>query len=390
MEGFKFQITATEKGTKARVGVLHTPHGVVDTPVLVPVGTKATVKTLNKHEIEELGYHLFFVNTYHMLVYPGLETIKKAGGVHKFMNWEHSLITDSGGFQVFSLDNTILKKDKNGVVFRDHFAGNKIELTPEFSITAQRILGADIMIPLDDCTDFPITHEGAKKSLELTKHWFLKGYTEYKKTKSITGKHQALYKIIQGSIYDDLRKDAIEFYKENKIDLCGFAIGGVSVGENREEVRHITDYCTDIISKTKEPVHLLGVGAIEDVVHIINAGVDTFDCVEPTRMARMGRVYDLSAPPYSYDILKSVYKDDFSPLDPHCSCYACSHHTRAYIHHLFKMKELSAYRLLTIHNLYLMQKLIKQCRIIITHGYWKRTFARYQAGELVNLHEFAD
>lgn len=390
MNSFSFEIKQRLTASKVRLGVIHTPHGMIETPAFVPVGTKAAVKSLTSTEVDELGYKLHFVNTYHMLVHPGPRTVKNAGGLHKFMNWHNALITDSGGFQVFSLASVVIKKNEHGVLFRDHYSGQTVDLTPQFSIKTQRSLGADIILPLDDCTPYPVTKKKARKSLELTQAWFLQSYKTYQHTKSVTGKHQALFKIIQGSLFENLREKSIEFYRENKIKTEGWAIGGVSVGENKPDIYHITNFCMERISRDNQPVHLLGVGEVDDVFDIVNSGVDTFDCVQPTRLARMGQAYNFSLPGYVLPIEKIEFKEDAQALDPRCLCYACTHHTRAYIHHLFKMKELTAYRLLTIHNLFMMQKLMKSIKIAVASNIWTEKYKQYTNAKFTDLHKIFD
>ncbi|MFA6005050.1 MAG: tRNA guanosine(34) transglycosylase Tgt [Patescibacteria group bacterium] len=387
MKSFTFEIKQRSPVSKTRLGTIHTPHGDIETPAFVPVGTKATVKSLIPSEISNLGYNLHFVNTYHMLVHPGPEVVKKAGGLHKFMNWDNCLITDSGGFQVFSLASVILKKNEHGVLFRDHYSGQTIDLTPRFSIETQRSLGADIILPLDDCTPYPVTEKKAQKSLALTQNWFLQSYETYKQTTSVTKKHQALYKIIQGSLFENLRKESIKFYRDNNIETDGWAIGGVSVGESKPDIYDITNVCMDLITGDNQPVHLLGVGEVDDVFDILHAGIDTFDCVQPTRLARMGMAYNFSIPKYSFSIEEMKYKEDFNPLDSQCGCYTCTHHSRSYIHHLFKMKELTGYRLITIHNLFMMQKLVQSIRIAVINNTWEAIYHQFKHDEFTDLHK---
>ncbi len=386
MRTFKFIVEKSIKQGKIRSGTIYTPHGKISTPAFVPVGTKASVKTLTSSDIKQLRYAVYFVNTYHMLVYPGVETIKKIGGLHKFMNWQGALMTDSGGFQVFSLNNIILQKDESGVVFRDHFSGRKIVLTPEASIKTQTILGADIILPLDDCTEYPVTKAKAKQSLELTQKWFVKSHKAYQRMRQKMKKPQALYAIIQGSIYPDLRRQAIKFFLEKDYEFSGWAIGGVSVGESKEKIYKISNVCTDIIHTTRKPIHLLGVGEIEDIIEIVNAGIDTFDCVQPTRLARMGQAFNFAEKGYCIDISKTKYKEDLQRLDRFCNCYTCKNYQRAYLHHLFKMRELTAYRLLTIHNLQMVQMLMKSIKIAINENRWTEVYNKFKYAEFINLH----
>lgn len=349
MTKFSFEEFWKDKKTKARTGVIHTAHGDIRTPAFVPVGTQATVKSLIPEELDTLGVQLFFVNTYHMYLRPGIDVVKKAGGLHTFMHWDKPLITDSGGFQIYSL-KPIISDDR--VEFQSHWDGSKHVFTPETSMKWQEDLGSDIHIAFDDCTSYPVSHEKARRSLERTHEWAkrsLKAHTR-----------GALYGSIQGSIYKDLRQESAKYISNMNFD--GIAIGGVSVGESKKEMVNVLEWVTPLLPPNK-PRHLLGVGEIDDIFALVERGIDTFDCVQPTRLARMGHLYTGKT---VIDIAKSRYAMDFEPIDKHCVCYTCSHFTRAYVHHLFHVRELLAYRLATIHNLFFIHRLVDEIRESIT------------------------
>jgi queuine tRNA-ribosyltransferase len=362
---FKFEILYQDKKTKARLGKIKTNHGEIETPAFVAVGTAASVKSLTPEEISQTGTQIFFVNTFHLHFRPGEKIIKKLGGVHKFMNWQGPIISDSGGFQVFSLAReekiNLVKIIDRGVEFRSPWDGRKDFLTPEKSIAIQKDLGTDIILCLDDCTPYPVTHGEAKVSLQRTHRWAQESLKAYKKLKS----KQALYGIIQGSVFKDLRVASAKFI--SSLPFAGIAIGGVSVGESKNEMKKVLEWVTPLLPENK-PRHLLGVGEIDDIFTLVKAGIDTFDCVMPTRLGRMGHILTKIQNPkskiqnFTYDITKTKFAEDKKPLDPQCDCYVCRNFTRAYICHLFRSRELLAYRLATYHNLYFVNKLIAQIR----------------------------
>lgn len=380
MNGFGFTCLHQDAHTQARLGLIHTPHGDIETPAFVPVGTQATVKSLTPQELQELDIHLFFVNTYHMVMRPGLSVIQNAGGLHAFMGWDRPLITDSGGFQVFSLgdkryarknddgqsDTSLVRISDDGVEFRSHWDGEKHMFTPEASMEYQWILGSDIHIAFDDCTPYGVTHKKAKASMERTHRWAERSLSEQKRQETVSRRknkpYQALYGSIQGSVYEDLRKESAEFITGLPFD--GFAIGGVAVGERKEEMEQVLQWVTPHLPPEK-PRHLLGVGEVDDIFRLVSYGMDTFDCVGSTRMARTGHVYIRSGTHSVIDILKALYGSDMQPIDPHCSCYTCRHFSRAYLHHLFKVRELLAYRLASIHNIHFIQSLVRDIRLAI-------------------------
>lgn len=365
---FSYTCAARDPQTRARTGVIHTPHGDIETPAFVPVGTQATVKSMTPEDLNTLGVQLYFVNTYHMYLRPGTEIIKLAGGLHRFMNWSKPLITDSGGFQVFSLARpkytktmenaertpSLVKISEDGVEFQSHWDGSTHVFTPESSMKWQAELGADIHIAFDDCTAYPVTHALAEASMKRTHRWAKRSLAAHTQG--------ALYGSIQGSIFEDLRVTSAKYI--SSMDFDGIAIGGVSVGESKKEMRDVLSWVSPLLPDDK-PRHLLGVGEIDDIFSLVESGVDTFDCVQPTRLARMGW---LMVGNTILDITKSVHAADLTPVDSSCGCYTCKNFTRAYLYHLFHVKELLAYRLATIHNLQVIHALVAQIRQSIYNG----------------------
>jgi len=479
-----FTVKHISSKSKARLGTITTDHGVIQTPAFVPVGTKGTIKGLTQEQIADLKIQLSFVNTYHLVTHPSVEVLQKAGGIHTFAKYSIPLMSDSGGFQVFSLAqqrgrnnfsvipaeagiqskihntnsdnysldsrlstkgqspfgrrgndtiNTEIKNNKriadvrgeekplvekiseDGVMFRSLYDGQLVNFTPETSMDFQRVIGADINMAFDECTYHPATHEYAERAMERTHRW-LKRCIQHRsvipvktgiqeKNKEIidwipasagmtqnttnhyppfdfaqgkpTTSHQYLYGIIQGGIYEDLRKKSAEFVVGK--NTPGVAIGGVSVGETKEEMRKQVEWVAPYLPKDR-PVHLLGVGQVDDIVDLVEFGIDTFDCVEPTRLARVGRVYEtkkileyvetrhgtsLQAHTFDFDINKLSNKSDLTPLDENCHCSTCMNYSKAYLYHLFKQRELLGYTLLSYHNLFVMECLMEQVRIMI-------------------------
>lgn len=381
MNSFSFQQHHKDTKSNARLGTIHTPHGDIQTPAFIPVGTQASVKSLTPEEIKEVGTQMFFVNTYHMAMRPGIELVKKMGGLHNFMKWNGPIITDSGGFQVFSLANTQQNKDEqepslvniteDGVTFRSHWDGSYHHFTPETSMKYQWELGSDIHIAFDDCTPTGVTHEEARISMERTHRWALRSQHAHQLLASSTaGPYQALYGSIQGSIFKDLRLESATYV--SNLDTDGIAIGGVSVGETKQEMYNVLEWVLPLLP-AKKPRHLLGVGEIDDIFQAIKSGVDTFDCVQATRLARMGYLYTAEKHiqhqnKFWYDINKAHYTEDTQPIDATCQCYTCQTFSRSYIHHLFKVRELLAYRLATLHNLFFLHTLVSQIRQSIQDG----------------------
>ncbi|MFH0979432.1 MAG: tRNA guanosine(34) transglycosylase Tgt [Candidatus Roizmanbacteria bacterium] len=429
-----FKIFHKSKKSKARLGEIKTDHGVIKTPAFMVAGTKGTIKALPPQFIKDIGIQACFVNSYHLVAHPGVEIIQKAGGIHKFANLNIPLMSDSGGFQVFSLagDKTrqcnfyhtrisplrgplesekitpasssknptrktdirgeeqplVVKISEDGVKFRSTFDGKLIEFTPEKSMEYQRKIGADINMAFDECTYYPASHEYAEKAMKRTHEW-LKQCIDYLKTRQRNFYHtrtspspkggvplesekiafassfknkQYLYGIIQGATFEDLRKKSAEFVVSQ--NTPGVAIGGVSVGETKREMREQVRWVNDYLPKDR-PVHLLGVGQIDDIIDLVKYGVDTFDCVEPTRLARMGSIYQISKNE-EIDITKIIYKNNLESVDEDCNCYVCKNFTKSYLHHLFKQREILGYTLATYHNLWVMERLFDRIRELIT------------------------
>lgn len=353
-----FRIVKEDSETKARTGILQTPHGAIHTPVFMPVGTYATVKTCAPYELEQLGAEIILGNAYHLYLRPGHNIIKKAGGLHKFMSWERPILTDSGGFQVFSLGaNRELTED--GALFKSVIDGSKHFFSPERSIEIQNAIGADIIMNFDECTPYPCDYEYAKESMELTSRWA-------KRCKDAHKGQQLLFGIVQGSIYHDLRRKSAEDMVE--IGFDGYALGGLSVGEEKEIMYSMIGYTVPFLPR-KKPHYLMGVGTPENLVEAVSLGIDMFDCVMPTRNARNGSLFTSNG---MVKIKNAKHKRDFSPLDPNCSCYTCKNFTRAYLRHLYAMNEILAHRLHTIHNLHFYLSLMSGMRRAISDN----TFAR--------------
>ncbi len=352
----KFNLLAKDKSSKARAGLLETAHGKIETPIFMPVGTQGTVKALTPKMLEEdVEAQIILGNTYHLYLRPGTEILEKAGGLHKFMNWNKLILTDSGGFQVFSLSE-LRKLKPDGVEFTSHLDGSKHFFSPEKVISIERSIGSDIMMPLDECTPYPCEYDYAKKSKELTSAWAILNKEAFEKSEPLYGHEQALFGIIQGSVYKDLReasaKDLIN------LDFDGYSIGGLAVGEPAETMYELVDFTTDIIPENK-PRYLMGVGRPENILEAIERGVDMFDCVMPTRNARNAYLFTWEG---IVTIRNATYKDDFSPVDGKCDCYTCRNFSRAYLRHLFKANEILALELATIHNLHFYLELVKTAR----------------------------
>jgi tRNA-guanine transglycosylase len=411
-----FKVIYRSKKSKARLGEIKTAHGVIKTPSFVAVGTKGTVKSILPSLLKEIGTQAAFVNTYHLLTHPGAEVIEKAGGIHRYAGLDLPLMSDSGGFQVFSLAKTnkmlrhqvflapvgspllrgasqvvknlvskeiekkpaVVKISEDGVKFRSTFDGKVIELTPEKSIAYQKMIGADLLMAFDECIPYDVSYQYTKEATERTHRWLERSIREFKKGQP--SKEQYLYGIIQGGMFEDLRKKSAKFVVSRNTD--GVAIGGVSVGESKEEMRDQVGWVADYLPVDR-PVHLLGVGHFDDTLDLVSYGIDTFDCVEPTRLARMGNLYQLKTQNFrrslitlrvtklktleieKIDILKGIYREDFSKVDENCDCYVCRSFTKSYLHHLFKNRELLAYTLATCHNLWVMERFFESIREMI-------------------------
>lgn len=420
MNKFGFDIHHTDKHSNARTGIITTSHGKIRTPGFVAVGTAATVKTLTPEEIKECNIDVFFVNTYHMMFHPGMDTIKNSGGVHHFMNWNGSVMTDSGGFQAFSLsengprhknelggakegiptartlnagqkgaltgrftlsstngimsdrtqfnEESLVKIKENGIEFTSAWDGRKIFLGPKESIQAQQVLGSDIMMAFDECTFFPITRSYAQEALARTHKWLDECVKQHKTNNHKINTSQALYGIVQGSIFEDLRIESARHVSSK--DVEGFAIGSVAnAKEPRKFVFDVLDWTMPILRPLQKPVHFLGIGEIEDIFESVTRGIDTLDCVTPTRMGRLGYIFSKeegAINKFRYDISKSVFAKDQRPMTDDCTCYTCKNFTRSYLHHLFKSRELLGYRLATIHNLTFFGYMMEEIRRAIT------------------------
>ncbi len=336
--------------SNARLGELKTPHGIIETPIFMPVGTRATVKAMTPEEVRDLGAQIILSNTYHLYLRPGHELIERAGGLHKFMNWPYPILTDSGGFQVFSLGE-LRKITEKGVEFRSHIDGSTHFISPEKSIEIQNSLGSDIMMAFDECTPYPASYEYAKKSMERTTRW-AKRCKDYHKD----WEKQALFGIIQGGMYKDLREQSAKDIID--IGFPGYAIGGLSVGEPKELMCELLEFTTPLLPEDK-PRYLMGVGTPDYLFEAVINGIDMADCVLPTRIARNGTVMTSQG---QLTIRNAKYKEDFTKLDPECDCYTCSNYSRAYIRHLFNVNEILGARLATIHNLYFLIKLMENIR----------------------------
>lgn len=345
-----YELLHTCKQTGARYGILHTPHGDFETPIFMPVGTKANVKTLIPSEVEEVSEGLILANTYHLWLQPGDELIAKHGGVRGFMKWDHALLTDSGGFQVFSLSK-IRKITEEGVTFRHHKSGEKLFLSPEKSIQIQNNLGADIIMSFDECPPFHADDKYLKDSIDRTIRWAKRGKDAHQNPDT-----QALFGIVQGAGNKELRKYCLE--KLMEIDFPGYSIGGLSVGESKKEMYETLEYLKNIMPADK-PRYLMGVGSPDDLVIGAMNGIDMFDCVLPSRNARHGSAFTSSG---KVQVKNTSLKEDFSPLDKECNCFVCKTYTRSYLNHLVKSDEILGMRLLTYHNLAFLKKLMAQVR----------------------------
>jgi len=346
----KFKLIKESNECMARLGELETPHGVIETPIFMPVGTKATVKAMTPEEVKDLGAQIILSNTYHLYLRPGHKLIEEAGGLHKFMNWDGPILTDSGGFQVFSLGD-LRKITEEGVEFRSHIDGSTHFISPEKSIEIQNSLGSDIMMAFDECIPYPADYDYVKKSTERTTRWAKRCKDFHKDWEK-----QALFGIIQGGMYKDLREKSVKGITD--IGFPGYAIGGLSVGEPRELMCEILDFTAPLLPKDK-PRYLMGVGTPDYLFEAVIRGIDMADCVMPTRIARNGAVMTSAG---RINIRNAKFARDFSKLDPECDCYTCTNYTKAYIRHLFNVNEILGARLATIHNLYFLIKLMENIR----------------------------
>lgn len=350
----EFRILNSHK--KSRTGILKTAHGDIRTPAFMPVGTRATVKGMLPESVKETGADVILGNTYHLMLKPGANIVEKFGGLHKFMNWDKPILTDSGGFQVMSLAS-LRKITEEGVVFNSHIDGSKHLLSAEISTKIQYQLDSNITMAFDECTPFPATHSVAEKSMELTNRW-----TERSRNAFIDRPGYGQFGIIQGSIYEDLRERSAKFI--TSLDFDGYAIGGLAVGEGQELMLKVLNYAPDLLPQNK-PKYLMGVGKPDDIIQAVKRGIDMFDCVIPTRSGRNGQAFTRYG---AINIRNSQYAEDQSPIEEGCSCYTCKNYTKGYIHHLVKIGEMLGAMLMTWHNLHYFQHLMQRIRDHIDQG----------------------
>ncbi len=349
MKNFYLEIKHIDKQTGARYGILHTPHGDVEVPMFMPVGTLATVKTLSPEEVRDAGAGVILANTYHLSIRPGTEIVEMAGGLHKFMNYPGPILTDSGGFQVFSLAEK-RKITEEGVHFKNHLNGDPLFFTPESVIEIEEKLGADIIMSFDECIPYPATHEYVKKSTERTLRWAKRGLDAHKR------EDQALFGIVQGGAYSDLREHCAQ--ELAKMDFPGYSIGGTSIGEPKEVCFQMVKDAIRYLPPEK-PRYLMGVGSLDYILEGAAMGVDMFDCVLPTRIARHGALMTSAG---RVNIRDAKYEKDFTPLDPECDCYTCRNYTKAYLRHLYKSEETFGKRLLSLHNVRFLIHIMEEAR----------------------------
>ncbi len=349
---FSFEITAQSSDTSARAGVIQTSHGKVETPIFMPVGTLGSVKSISPEELIEIGAQIILGNTYHLYLRPGCDIISRFEGLHRFMHWNRSILTDSGGFQVFSLAK-LAKISNDGVTFQSHIDGSKHLLSPEKVIDIQACLGTDIMMCLDQCIQYPASREQCRAALKTTTQWARRCRHSWQ---SLQNGQNALFGIVQGGMFTDLRRQSAEELTD--LDFSGYAVGGLSVGEPVEVMLEMADFTLPQLPQIK-PRYIMGVGTPENLIELVALGADMFDCVLPTRNARNGQMFIDHG---TINISNSRYKDDTDPLDPECGCYTCRNYSRAYLRHLYLAKELLAYRLNTIHNIHFYINFIKRLR----------------------------
>ncbi|WP_411343493.1 tRNA guanosine(34) transglycosylase Tgt [Paenibacillus sp. WLX1005] len=346
----RYEHIKTCKQSGARLGRVHTPHGVIETPAFMPVGTQATVKTMSPEELKQMDAHIILSNTYHLFLRPGHDLIREAGGLHKFMNWDRPILTDSGGFQVFSLSE-MRKITEEGVHFRSHLNGDKLFLSPEVAMEIQNALGSDIMMAFDECPPYPAEYKYVKQSLERTTRWAERCLESHNRSYD-----QGLFAIVQGGMHEDLRKQsALDL---TSMDFPGYAIGGLSVGEPKHLMYQALDFTVPFLP-TNKPRYLMGVGSPDALIEGSIRGVDMFDCVLPTRIARNGTTMTSEG---RVVVRNAKYARDFGPLDPNCDCYTCQNYSRAYLRHLIKADETFGLRLTTYHNLHFLLNLMRNVR----------------------------
>ncbi len=360
-----FQVIKTDTSTKARLGQLTTAHGLVHTPVFMPVGTQASVKGLSPQNLKEIGVEIILSNTYHLYLRPGHKLIEEQGGLHRFMGWDRSILTDSGGFQIYSLSD-LRKITEEEVIFRSHLDGSEHRISPEKSIEIQESLGADIIMCFDECTPYPASYDYALQSMKLTLKWARRCKERHRR------KDQQLFGIVQGGMYPDLREACVKGLLE--IGFEGYALGGLSVGEPKSTMYQIVDFTTSLLP-LDQPRYLMGVGTPEDLLECVALGIDMFDCVMPTRHARNGSLFTSRG---RVIIKNAQYAKDSSPLDPECGCYTCQNFSKAYLRHLFMAGEILAAVLNTLHNLYFYLDFMRKIRESINQGRFVEFKAQFQ------------
>jgi queuine tRNA-ribosyltransferase len=363
-----YELIAKDERTGARAGIVHTPHGSFETPIFMPVGTQASVKGVSPDELKDLGAGIILSNTYHLFLRPGMELIREAGGLHKFMHWDRAILTDSGGFQVFSLGD-LRKITEEGVTFRSHIDGSKKFLSPEVSMQVQMCLGSDIVMAFDECVSYPADYEYAKRSTERTQRW------AERCQRAMTAPQQGLFGIVQGGMYKDLRRWHVARLVE--MDLPGYAVGGLSVGEPPELMYEMLSYSTSLLPEHK-PRYLMGVGTPDHLVEGVARGIDMFDCVYPTRVARNGMAMTWTG----RLVMKNAnLEHDHRVIEEGCGCYACRNgYTRAYIRHLVRAGEIFGLRLLSLHNLYFLEEFVRRMRAAIIEGRFGSFRSEFLAG----------
>jgi queuine tRNA-ribosyltransferase len=369
-----FKLLKKDGRTKARAGLVHTDHGTIKTPVFMPVGTRGSVKAVEQRELLEINASIILGNTYHLYQRPGMEILRKFGGLHTFMSWPRPILTDSGGFQILSLSD-LRKLSEAGVEFRSHIDGSRHFFTPEKIMEVERTIGSDIMMVLDECPPYPSEKEYVSKSIELTYNWAMRCKESFSGSKPFYNFNQFLFAIVQGGIYPDLReKSARDLVAA---DFDGYAIGGLAVGEPAEEMYRVADFVTDILPENK-PRYLMGVGTPANLLEAVERGVDMFDCVLPTRNGRNSQVFTSTG---KLNVRNAGYADDESPLDSECDCYACKNYSRGYIRHLFSVDEIFGLQLASLHNLRFFISLMEQTRLAILND----RFVEFKAEKLTRM-----
>lgn len=367
---FEFELLATDRATAARRGRLKTPRGVIETPIFMPVGTHAAMKAMTPAQVEETGAQIILSNTYHLHLKPGEALVQKAGGLHSFMNWNKPILTDSGGFQVFSLPRKKITED--GVHFRNEVTGKEVFLGPKEAMAIENALGADIIMAFDECIPYPATHEYSARSIRTTIRWAEECFKHHARA------DQALFAIVQGSVYEDLRRECAK--QLTAMNFPGYAVGGVSVGEGLDLLKKVVDYTAPFLPENK-PRYLMGVGLPQDILESVERGMDMFDCVIPTRYARSASLFTRRG---RIRLTNRRYRRDFFPVDPSCDCYTCRNFTRAYLHHLYSANEILSAILAAIHNVRFYLKMMEGVRQAIEAGdylKWKEDFLREYGAE---------